>query len=110
MADPQTPWQYIIMAALFVGTTILAIWSKVSFAKKADIYHPGGDTKFPTTSMCDRTHRESNKTLMEIKHTIEEMDKKRENSKTEIAEAINRLTHEMGVLKGTVETFINQPK
>jgi hypothetical protein len=110
MADPQTPWQYVVMVVLFVGTTILAIWSKVSFAKKSDMYHPGGETKFPTTNMCDRTHKQTNKTLMEIKSTIEKMDEKRENSKTEIAEAINRLTHKVGILQGKVETFINQPK
>lgn len=97
-----------ITVVLFIGGIVLSIWSKVSFARKRDIYNDDGTTKFPVIAVCDKNHRHTCQALNKIESKLDDMDRRRTETRSEWTDAIRALTHDVGVLQGKVETLTKQ--
>ena len=93
---------------VFCGTIIMGIWSKVSFAKKRDIYNEDGTTKFPVVAECNKNHRHMCQQLSKIDSRLENMDRARNETRAEWAEAVRALNRDVGVLQGQVKTLIER--
>ncbi len=93
---------------VFCGTILTAIWTKVRFATKKDIYNEDGTTKFPVVAVCDKNHRHMCQQLSKIESKLENMDKARNETRAELAEALRALNRDVGVLQGQVKTLTNQ--